>query len=224
MLLLLGLLTTSGCYFFYPELPKAPRPQPVEGEDVKLLMGGEYRARCEPSSRGCMYTEKGEWRQIETYSTMRAKYDGKELTLFQLRRLVDPEFEQKLDRIRGRKGVCNLSLVPSAIGAIGGIVLTVAGAAADNLGDKALPIALAGLGGMVGGTLLSYPLGGFACRKAGREYKALVKGIGKDRTEFYIEGDDLVETVEMTKAFNRRFGKRVPPAGDDQPDETESSE
>jgi hypothetical protein len=38
---------------------------------------------------------------------------------------------------------------------------------------------------------------------------------GTERKEFMFDDDVLLETVELTRAFNRRFGKRVPPGEDD---------
>ena len=43
----------------------------------------------------------------------------------ELRSLVDPKFNEKIDHIRSRKTLCNLSLIPSVIAIVGIILATI---------------------------------------------------------------------------------------------------
>lgn len=235
MLSLLLIWSATGCYFFYPKIPSTPRPEVVEGKAVEILsQDNEYMASCDPTrDRKCGLTSKGEFKKKSNYVTVRAEYDGRTLNQFELRKLVDPDFDKKLARVRSNKGVCNISLVPSVISVVGLAALTIAGPLYDKLGDKALIVGLAASGTAAGGALLSYPLGGFACRRARRQYNALFIDVAPDDTEFILRtgyGDQQGNTVyvdemlKLTEDFNKRFAPGGPGVKEPPSDETEESQ
>lgn len=219
---ILVLSFASGCYFYYPKIPKTPRPELVDGEQVQIVAeNNEYMASCDPTrDRKCGLSRNGEWKKKSSYISVEARYNGRTLNQFELRKLVDPDFDKKLDRVRSNKGTCNISLIPSVISVIGLAALTVAGPLYDKLGDKALVVGLAASGTAAGGALLSYPLGGFACRRARRQYNALFTDVDPDDTSFVLrasygenKGNDtyVEEMMKLTEDFNRRFATKPDP-------------
>lgn len=205
----------SGCYFYYPRIPSTPAPTVKPGAKVEATYEGTtYERDCLASDRACHVSKKG-ITTTASYTTYRVTYDGKPLSPFELRQLVDPAFDKKLAHVKRNKGLCNLSLVPSVIAVAGLVVLSVAGPFYDKLGDAAVPVAVGAAGALLGGTVLSYPLGGFACKRAGREYKALFGGLPSTEREEVIVHDEQVQYLEemetLTAAFNAKFGDGVAP-------------
>lgn len=212
---------TSGCYWDYPKIPTA-RPKVIEGERVEMdAERHSYSKKCNPRDADCGLSKSGEWQKRASYTTVVAKYHGQPLTQFELRSLVDPKFEEKIAHIRSRKGLCNLSLVPSVIGIIGMGVAIYGLDAKDRFGeDGARTIQLAGAAAGIGGALGSWALGGFACTKAKEEYAALFPGTTPDERSLDRDRDNaayLEEMAKLTESFNQRFQNG--PSPDPEPEE-----
>lgn len=221
------LISSSGCFFYYPELPKGPKLEVEAGKRIDLgLSSHDINYDCTGSGRGCQMTAEG-WKRPGTYQTIDARYGDRSLKAREVRELADPDYDKKLAKIRSYKGTCNISIVPSAIAFISTVALPFVAGAVDKLGDAGLPVALGLVGGMVGGTALSYPLGGYACIKAGRAWKGMFKGVDPEESGFIV-GDDqqawLTEMEGLVTAFNAKFATGDAPSGTDDDDEDRSTD
>lgn len=213
---LLALLAfTSGCYAAYPLGHKRAVP-PAASASARL----ELR----PKNHTSWYSCGGDLSKCEVRAGKLERpvrsvryypyYDGESITLGQFQALTDPMYGTKWDQIESKKGMCNLSIAPTALyfaGAIASVVGFTMGANTDN--EKLF--AYGGAGVMVFGAAISYPMGGYACRSAGK--------IAKDLEVRYANGDYEVNNNAADKrklaamqaaidAYNR--GERPRPPGE----------
>lgn len=212
--LVLALL--SGCYFSYPSaVPRVPGPRTVAGARIEVETwerivwsscgSADQRAnRCE--------LRNGTWQLPRTVYHAKATYNGTLLTQGELYMLTRDGYLDTVSSVRSRKGTCKLSLVPSLVALAGGAFAAVAGIAGDKLfdtSDQAIRYALVGGGVFVGGALLSYPLGGYACRRAGAEGNKVAMDQSSESQWYSTDARVVQRVVELADAFNRRGG---PPA------------
>lgn len=210
------LAMTSGCYFFYPHGAKRmPAPTVQAGAEIELSSEnktdwyscGDDVSKCE--------MRKGKLARAVRWTEYTPSYGGENLTQGQVRVLVDPNYEKKWKAMESKKGTCSISLVPSAVFAIGALAALGAAAAYNSVGDPAKYVAIGAAGAMGLGAALSYPLGGFACMSA--------RKIADDlNVEYSMAPNFVVSTNEYQKAqlaeiksliddFNRKAGAAPTP-------------
>ncbi|MCX5742646.1 MAG: hypothetical protein NT062_09140 [Proteobacteria bacterium] len=198
------LVVISGCYFYYPDLPKTT-VKPIEGATIELKTRDHTDwYPCGESDKDCELHD-GKLRRADSYVILSANYEGKKLSQADFRALADPEYPKRIQQIEAKKGTCRLSLVPSVIAAIGILAETVVVAGSSQFGDRTLPLALISGGVAIGGAALSYPLGGYACRAAGKLAEPLHLDYGD---EIYVRPDRTALAEEMqslTATFNARL-------------------
>ena len=88
---LVFVFTLGGCYFYYPKFPKEPRPALVDDARVEVqTKSHDYLRSCNPErDRNCHYTGRS-WKKESSYRTAEITYDGRALTQWEARQLVDP--------------------------------------------------------------------------------------------------------------------------------------
>ncbi len=186
--LLLCLVSTSGCYFYFHPPSNRAHPKVIPGAEIELSSKDKtVNQRCsDRDTREICATGTDTY----NYTGYTATYGGKRLTEGELLALVSPRYNADWDRIESRKGTCRLSVVPTAIA---GAALFAAGALSIYGGLKFGKIEewpsdtrnatyVTGAAA-VGFGLLSYPIGGFACVTA--------NGIGNRMGTKYHHNDVL---------------------------------
>ena len=107
-------------------------------------------------------------------------------------------------------------MVPSVISVIGLTALTFAGPFYDKLGTNAALVGWGSAALAAGGAIASYPLGGFACRSARKEYNALWHTVDPTSREFIVHtgfdskasADYLDEMKVLAQKFNAGVRRR----------------
>lgn len=191
-ILVVVVVALTGCFFQYPGLPKGKLLTPVAGATA------EIPRHAKDVIRDCGKDDTGDCRGRLTKSvhvvTGQPSYNGQKVSHWQFRMLVDPGFRKQVAHIRGLKGTCNISIAPTALAAVAlGVALYIGSQKEENYSRNA-GIAV-GIG--VGFYALSYPLGGHACYRAGKEWRATGVAanpdeafvrLSGDRDEAYLEG------------------------------------
>lgn len=221
-LALLTLVLLQGCYFFYPTtLPKLPGPTIVDGGrmEVSVRETTAYTMcfKSDLQAGRCVW-HRNDWAMERTRYTARASYAGRELTQGEFYLLTRDGYPAAVKKIQSRKGTCNISLVPSVIAFAGAMFATVVLASGDRIAksdDDKLLLYGAGAGTFALGAIASYPLGGYACRRAGGEGDAIKVGRASERRWESFRRGDLDEVIDLANAFNARGGR--PPGGDETP-------
>lgn len=206
-------LAGSGCYFWYPSERKAAVPKAPAGSELVVdVVDKTLWSTCSDTKReGCEFKD-GAWQRSRVRSEITTSYGGRRLTVGEVRALVAPDqYAAAYRAVEADRGPCRLSLIPSALSLVGALVLTGAVIATNFASEsKVEQLAIGGGVGMVGFGLVSYPLGGFACMRAGRT--ADDHELGRDEhlaviahhdTEYEMER--ARKLVELAKAFNARL-------------------
>jgi len=207
-----GLIPVSGCYFYFSTPKKAEAPTVVPGEPivVKTKRKTAYFHCVEPYT-GCYYAKDGIWKKEAEYDDHVVTYRGKQLTRGELRALADPEgHAERYKKIDANRGTCKLSLIPSALSMAGLLTVIVGGVAYKKLGEDTGNIVVGvGMISTVGFGVLSYPIGGYACRRMDHESGRM--GAAQDDLIGVHAGVDndaqqqqVAEIMELVEAFNAR--------------------
>jgi hypothetical protein len=226
--LLLCLVSTSGCYFYFSPPNNRARPTVIPGAEIEIK-SSEVTQRTESNER--------DTREIcatgtDTYEFTKytATYGGKKLTEGELLALVSPRYNADWDRIESKKGVCRLSLVPTVLS---GIALAVGGGLSiygglkygkiEEWDSKTRNATYVATGATVGFGLLSYVAGGFACITAngigiamGAKYHHNREFHVGNRNQHWTEAR-IEELEKVVRAFNAKAkgGGAVAPAEDE---------
>ena len=216
VLLLVWVVVSSGCYFFYPRVPKQ-RIAKVEGARTEVSTNREtLDFSCTPGDSRCTTNASGDTREYVGITAVRTYYNGKQASQFDIQSIVDPQFEAKIAAIEGKKMLCNLSIVPSAV-AIVGLGMLAYAAFKPEAFDDVQRFRLISLGVMGGGALASLPLGGFACWQAKRKWDAMFPTKWPGRSYFTLKrsgpgenGAYYDDLKRLSDAYNARFGASSP--------------
>lgn len=228
----LPLIATTGCYFFYPqEIPTLPGPLIQEGAQITLDRSEET------FFRGCTDGElkldecelrKGEWRKRYVSYKAVASYGGRVLTQGEFYQLTIPGYNDGIRAVRADKGTCNLSLVPSVIALAGGVFAMVVLATGDTITENAstkLKLYGVGAGTALLGFGASYPLGGYACRRAGKRGDRMGgEGLDASAAKGFssLDASDIEKVEVLAAAFNRTLHHAAPTDGASAPTEATS--
>jgi len=173
----LFLVAVSGCYYFYPhgQVPAHGKPVPEPGARIELDVTkvDVWNRTCNSSEikdeRCELHKGKLMWRTLEY--KVHATYQGNPLSQGEFYMLADPTYDGRVEHIRSKNTMCNVSLVPSTISLLG-FAAAMAALVLDNNGegplgrDKSTVVMAAGFATFGAGALVSYPLGGYACWSA----------------------------------------------------------
>ncbi len=226
-LAVLPLLASTGCYFFYPEhIPKLPGPLIQEGETISIERSEKVSySSCTDSelkADKCVRRE-GEWRRRDVTYKATASYGGRALTQGEFYQLTIPTYNDDIRAVMAEKGTCNLSKIPSTIAFVGGLFAMVVLATGDSITDNKdtqLKLYGVGAGAVVLGFAASYPLGGYACRRADKRGMRM-EGAGLDasaRKEFSSSNESRIDKiVDLADAFNRAHAAQPSPGEPDAP-------
>ena len=198
--LLLVVVILGGCYLQYPGVHKGSI-KPVPGATAEIPRDARNIIKdCGTDDTGSC---KGKLKRKIHVVTGHPTYDGKRVSHYQFRMLVDPDFRKKVAHIRDLKSTCNISIAPTILaGAAAAVALYIGNEKGENYSRNA-GIAV-GIG--VGFYALSYPLGGYACTRARREWRAAGMDsnadesfvrVSDDQDELYLEG-----LQELAAKFN----------------------
>ncbi len=188
---LLVLVVLGGCYLQYPSLPKG-EITPVPGATAEIPRVGKDIVQ------DCGNSNSGRCRGRLTYEvhvvTGKPMYNEQKVSHYKFRMLVDPDFRKKVAHIRSLKSTCNISLAPTILAGVAAGVALYFGAQKAEHYTRNSGIAV-GVG--LGFYALSYPMGGYACRRASTEWResgtsdnaneAFVY-VSDDKDEAYLEG------------------------------------
>ncbi len=220
------LALTSGCYFFYPHDSKRMPPPPIKA-GARIELSSENKVdwiSCGDNITGCEL-RKGKWKKAIRWTEYTPSYGGDPVNQGQVHVLVDPLYEKKWKAMESKKGTCSISLVPSALFAVGAIGAIVAGAAYNSIGDNAKFVMIGAAGAMGLGAALSYPLGGYACMSARKiaddldiEY-SMAPNFVVSTTNKYKQAK-LAELETLIDNFNRKAGEAPTPETDPAPETT----
>jgi hypothetical protein len=203
--LLVLLAVLGGCYFQYPRLAKGKVLQVVPGATAEVPRdSGVINSDCGNNNSGSC---EGRATHRVRVVTGQPTYGGHKVSHYQFRMLVDPEFRQKLAHIRELKSTCNISLAPTILAGVAAGVALYIGSQKEEHYSRNAGIAV-GIG--AGFYALSYPLGGYACVRANREWRATGMDSNPDESFVYVSDDKdeayLVGLQELAAKFNASAG------------------
>ena len=203
--LLLVAVVLGGCYFQYPRLAKGREIKPVPGATAEIPRdAGDITQDCGKNDSGSC---KGKLTHQVHVVSGHPVYNGQKVSHYQFRMLVDPDFRQKLAHIRQLKSTCNISLVPTILA---GVALGAALYIGNQKGEHYSRNAGIAVGIGAGFYALSYPLGGYACTRANREWRATGMDSNPDEAFVSIESDKdeayLAGLQELAAKFNANPG------------------
>ena len=94
------LLLFGGCYLTYPNIPKG-QIKPIPGATAEIPRdAGDVVENCGSNDSGSC---KGKFKRKIHVVTGEPTYDGKKVSHYHFRLLVDPDFQQKVAHIRALK-------------------------------------------------------------------------------------------------------------------------
>ena len=228
--LLALLVSVPGCYFIYPkQVPKVNGALIVEGERLEIVTRrGTRYGNCSDDDYKHDRCEVIHGKLKEPYSVYFAKavYHGNTLTRAEFNELVYVDYPERVKKVSDLKGVCRISLVPSAL-AIGTAILAYLGPlmTGNRFNDDQKKVIYIG-GGITAAALglLSYPIGGFACVRASNIAGGLFEGAKETEWES-LQRDGFGDIEKLAEDFNqRRGGGSAPPANDATPESTPPEE
>jgi hypothetical protein len=197
----------GGCYLQYPGLPKSTiKPVPDATAEISRDAGNV--------ERDCGNSDVGRCSGRLTHKVHvvsgHPKYNGQKVSHYQFRTLVDADFRQKVAHIRDLKSTCNISIAPTMLAGAALVAALYVGAQKGENYQRDSGIAV-GIG--VGFYALSYPLGGYACRRARSEWAAARMDKGQANRTFVSIADDKDEEYlrglqELAKKFNAHAGDK----------------
>jgi len=198
-------LLLGGCYLSYPALPKSRVIKPVPGATAEVPRdAGSIDQACGTNDSGSC---KGKLSRRIRVVTGDPKYDGKAVSHYQFRMLVDEDFRKKVAHIRDLKSTCNISIAPTILA---GAALAAALYIGNEKGENYSRDSLIAIGVGAGFYALSYPLGGYACTRASREWDATGMDTNADEKFVYVsdaEDEAYLEGLQKLAAkFNADFG------------------
>ena len=217
--------TLSGCYFFYPTaVPSVPGPAVVEGAQIEVSTEKKKQySSCSDNDlkHDLCEVHGGEWKKPYFEYIARATYGGRKLTQGEFFMLTGSTYPALVNEVIAKKGTCNISLVPSAIAVAGALFALVTLAGGDNISkntDTQLLLYGIGAGTFLAGAAASYPLGGYACRSAGKLGDSVE--MNNSGEGLFTGGDpEKIEQIQqLAEAFNAKHAAGVPreePAPDD---------
>jgi len=197
----LVVVALGGCYFWYPKLPDSKLLKPIPGATAEIERhAGDITRECGKNDSGDC---RGRFYHQVHVVTGRPKYNGQEVSHYQFRMLVDEDARQKVAHIRSLKGTCNISIAPTILAGVAAAVAIYIGSEKKENYTRDSGIAV-GIG--AGFYALSYPMGGYACVRANREWRATGMESNPDESFVHI-GDDKDEEYlrglqELAAKFN----------------------
>jgi hypothetical protein len=214
--LLLLVVVLGGCYFSYPSLPKG---------SIKLVPGAtaEIPRDAGDIDKDCGKNDSGSCKGKLTHRvhvvTGEPTYNGQKVSHYQFRMLVDADFRTKVAHIRDLKSTCNISIAPTILaGVAAGVALYIGNEKGEHYSRNA-GIAV-GIG--AGFYALSYPLGGYACTRARREWHATGMDSNAGEAFVYISDDKDEAYLEGLQELARKFNTNPGGAGAVTPPESET--
>jgi hypothetical protein len=147
-----------------------------------------------------------EWQREDSETRATVYYNGSQISWGEFFELARPDFVRRVKLVRDLKGTCRISLAPTALAvaslAVGFLYpLVNAGHLTDD--EKKTFYIVGGVGGAVF-TALSYPLGGYACRRAEKQTRGFELAM-KHNLDNYTD-EVYAEFQKLADEFNARVG------------------
>ncbi len=191
----------SGCYLWYPNVPKG-RLEIVPGATAEIPRdSGVIDHECGTDDTGAC---EGKAIARIRVTSGHPSYDGKKVSHYHFRYLVDPQFRKTIAKVRSLKSTCNISIAPTILSGLAVVAgLYIGSEKGENyVRDSGIAVGVA-----AGFYALSYPLGGYACMRANKIYDSTGMDTNARESFVHIGNDKDERYVELLQELAAKFNE-----------------